>query len=163
MNLHESWKSLANLAQQQNNSQFWSEYYDTEKGIYQQILLSGKNKFTGTVQQLAELYEVEPTIFCGFIDGANTSLTEQIALDDLTEESEVALEFDFEKLYYNMLEARAKWLYGLDEWEDVLPAEKRNQILKQWRGDNIAHSTKVGRNDPCPCGSGKKYKNCCEE
>jgi preprotein translocase subunit SecA len=22
-------------------------------------------------------------------------------------------------------------------------------------------SPKVGRNDPCPCGSGKKYKNCC--
>ena len=22
---------------------------------------------------------------------------------------------------------------------------------------------KVGRNDPCPCGSGKKYKNCCEK
>lgn len=21
---------------------------------------------------------------------------------------------------------------------------------------------KVGRNDPCPCGSGKKYKNCCQ-
>jgi preprotein translocase subunit SecA len=20
---------------------------------------------------------------------------------------------------------------------------------------------KVGRNDPCPCGSGKKYKECC--
>jgi hypothetical protein len=23
--------------------------------------------------------------------------------------------------------------------------------------------TKTGRNDPCPCGSGKKYKKCCEE
>ncbi len=23
------------------------------------------------------------------------------------------------------------------------------------------HSSKVGRNDPCPCGSGKKYKKCC--
>ncbi len=22
--------------------------------------------------------------------------------------------------------------------------------------------TKIGRNDPCPCGSGKKYKKCCE-
>jgi len=22
-------------------------------------------------------------------------------------------------------------------------------------------SSKVGRNDPCPCGSGKKYKRCC--
>ncbi|MGH9717376.1 MAG: SEC-C metal-binding domain-containing protein [Candidatus Acidiferrales bacterium] len=21
--------------------------------------------------------------------------------------------------------------------------------------------TKIGRNDPCPCGSGKKYKRCC--
>ena len=20
---------------------------------------------------------------------------------------------------------------------------------------------KIGRNEPCPCGSGKKYKNCC--
>ncbi|MBU1213526.1 MAG: SEC-C domain-containing protein, partial [Alphaproteobacteria bacterium] len=25
----------------------------------------------------------------------------------------------------------------------------------------LAQSTKVGRNDPCPCGSGKKYKKCC--
>jgi uncharacterized protein YecA (UPF0149 family) len=24
-----------------------------------------------------------------------------------------------------------------------------------------ARSTKVGRNEPCPCGSGKKYKRCC--
>ena len=24
-----------------------------------------------------------------------------------------------------------------------------------------AKSAKVGRNDPCPCGSGKKYKQCC--
>ena len=24
-----------------------------------------------------------------------------------------------------------------------------------------ATTEKVGRNDPCPCGSGKKYKNCC--
>ena len=26
----------------------------------------------------------------------------------------------------------------------------------------MASNSKVGRNDPCPCGSGKKYKNCCE-
>jgi uncharacterized protein YecA (UPF0149 family) len=24
-----------------------------------------------------------------------------------------------------------------------------------------ADGSKVGRNDPCPCGSGKKYKKCC--
>jgi len=26
----------------------------------------------------------------------------------------------------------------------------------------VARAGKVGRNDPCPCGSGKKYKQCCE-
>ena len=32
------------------------------------------------------------------------------------------------------------------------------------QGDNITvrrTAPKVGRNDPCPCGSGKKYKQCC--
>ncbi|WP_438265884.1 SEC-C metal-binding domain-containing protein, partial [Blautia wexlerae] len=35
----------------------------------------------------------------------------------------------------------------------------------QWDSDeNGAYrrtNKKIGRNDPCPCGSGKKYKNCC--
>ena len=25
----------------------------------------------------------------------------------------------------------------------------------------VCNMTKIGRNKPCPCGSGKKYKNCC--
>ena len=25
----------------------------------------------------------------------------------------------------------------------------------------VRDNKKIGRNDPCPCGSGKKYKNCC--
>ena len=25
----------------------------------------------------------------------------------------------------------------------------------------VVKEVKVGRNDPCPCGSGKKYKKCC--
>ena len=25
----------------------------------------------------------------------------------------------------------------------------------------VNEGPKIGRNDPCPCGSGKKYKNCC--
>ena len=27
----------------------------------------------------------------------------------------------------------------------------------------VRRKVEVGRNDPCPCGSGKKYKNCCWE
>jgi len=25
----------------------------------------------------------------------------------------------------------------------------------------VREEPKIGRNDPCPCGSGKKYKKCC--
>ena len=66
-----------------------------------------------------------------------------------------------DKLYYNMLNAKAKWLYGLEEWDDLLPEEQRLEIKKQFNEDHRAVSHKVGRNDPCPCGSGKKYKKCC--
>jgi len=39
------------------------------------------------------------------------------------------------------------------------------QHLHDWRirhqGQPVASKQKVGRNEPCPCGSGKKYKKCC--
>jgi len=35
----------------------------------------------------------------------------------------------------------------------AIMADLRAQALAQWKG--------IGRNDPCPCGSGKKAKNCC--
>jgi preprotein translocase subunit SecA len=49
--------------------------------------------------------------------------------------------------------------------------EKEEQHRKQLPGEDeqplpppvepIQSDTKPGRNDPCPCGSGKKYKQCC--
>lgn len=38
-----------------------------------------------------------------------------------------------------------------------------NQYLRFMRKTRpiVRDNKKVGRNDPCPCGSGKKYKNCC--
>ena len=36
------------------------------------------------------------------------------------------------------------------------------QIIKDFKRSKIVHKEKEpGRNDPCPCGSGKKYKKCC--
>ena len=40
------------------------------------------------------------------------------------------------------------------------PQDKENQAGVKAQG-NTKQSQKVGRNDSCPCGSGKKYKNCC--
>jgi uncharacterized protein len=35
------------------------------------------------------------------------------------------------------------------------------QTVNAQAGGTPSSSAKIGRNDPCPCGSGKKYKKCC--
>ena len=40
---------------------------------------------------------------------------------------------------------------------DVSPADAENEAKQPY----VRKEPKVGRNDPCPCGSGKKYKDCC--
>lgn len=42
--------------------------------------------------------------------------------------------------------------------EHFHPSEEQEEIQQQIQQ---AKSDKIGRNDPCPCGSGKKYKHCC--
>ena len=37
----------------------------------------------------------------------------------------------------------------------------RQQTGERPKPQPVHVEKKVGRNDPCPCGSGKKYKNCC--
>jgi len=52
------------------------------------------------------------------------------------------------------------WKYSIrlepDKPEDIADLE----ILLNWPKPKIAEK-KVGRNEPCPCGSGNKYKKCC--
>ena len=42
-----------------------------------------------------------------------------------------------------------------------LPSTETIDFVKQHEKVQQAKSQKVGRNEPCPCGSGKKYKKCC--
>lgn len=41
--------------------------------------------------------------------------------------------------------------------------ERRAQVktYHDAKGHKFLRQIKVGRNEPCPCGSGKKFKNCC--
>ena len=98
----------------------------------------------------------------GFLDGINESLKEPNPIEDMTEDTTVSLDIDLEKLYYNMVEAKADWLYELPAWDNLLSAERRKELYReQKKSGTIVKGKKIGRNDPCPCGSGKKYKKCC--
>lgn len=162
MELIKKWEELSNTERSKKESdEFWNEYLAKETSAYKIILSEKKDTISGTVSQVAESLELETVNLIGFIDGINTSLKEEIDIDNLEEDTEIKMQIDFEKLHYNMHKAKANWLYGLEEWDDILSAEQRNEIKKDYNRSQIVISNKIGRNDDCPCGSGKKYKKCC--
>lgn len=163
MKLYEIWKNMAGqLNSREEYDRFWNTYFSMETENYRKLLSDPARIYSGTEKDLAAEFGMDQATFCGFIDGINTSLKKEIDLDTLEEDTDIKLDIDFEKLYFNMHEAKAKWLYTLPQWDEVLPEERRSEITREWRASKQAVSEKtVGRNDPCPCGSGKKYKKCC--
>lgn len=164
MSLFENWRSTAYNSEQDEKDQkkFWEGYFKMEESIYEKLLSDPKEIVEGTVKELADKYETDILLFTGFLDGINDSLVNSIKLEEIEESSNVKLEINFEKLYYNMLAAKAEWLYSLPQWDSILTAEKRKEITKEQRlSGTVIKPKEPGRNDPCPCGSGKKYKKCC--
>ena len=161
MALLEQWQNFAEEKQSgPEGTQFWKEYFEREKEIYEKILESKPKK--NTVKGFAEKYGMDLMTMVGFLDGINDSLKEPNPLEEMEEDTEVNLNYDNELLYKNMVEAKAEWLYNLPQWDKLIPEERRKELYKeQKRSKTVVKTDKVGRNDPCPCGSGKKYKKCC--
>ena len=141
---------------------FWFNYFQKEKSVYEQILEDPKKEVKGTVKELSEKFDMSIELMTGFLDGIEESLIKPNNIDEITEDSEVSLLYDPEKLYMNMVGCNAEWLYTLPQWDKIFTEEKRKELYKTEKSSKtIVKPPKVGRNDPCPCGSGKKYKKCC--
>ena len=165
MALLEKWRKMAydENADKNKLQKLWADYFEVEKGIYQKLLSDPDNAVTGTVAELAEKYETDIMTMTGFLDGINDSLKKANDIEKMTEKTKVSLEFDKELLYKNMVAAGADWLYGLEEWNAIFDADKQKELYKEQKASQTVRNEgpKIGRNDPCPCGSGKKYKKCC--
>ena len=166
MTLLENWRAKAYGDQMDKKAQekLWTDYFLTEKGIYEKLLANPNEVVEGTVKELAEKYGTDVQTMTGFLDGINESLKEyENPIETMDEDTKVRIEIDPEKLYYNMVDAKASWLYQLPEWDDVLSEEKRKELYHACKisGTVRRQGKKIYPNDPCPCGSGKKYKKCC--
>lgn len=164
MTLLENWRNEAYEQETDVNKQqmFWANYFNLEKGIYEQILKTPDAPVTGTVKELAEKYGVDIMIMTGFLDGINDSLKNPNPIETMDENTQVNLDYDKELLYKNMVGARAEWLYTLPEWDALIDADRRKVLYKEEKlSTTIVKGKKIGRNEPCPCGSGLKYKKCC--
>ncbi len=155
-------KAYDQTADKQKLRLFWEEYFVLEKGIYAQLLAEPDTEVRGTVRELAEKYGISVAEMTGFLDGINDSLVTPNPIETMDEDTEVNLVYDKEKLYRNMVQAKADWLYNLPEWGAIFDEAKRHELyLLQKKSETIVKPKKIGRNEPCPCGSGKKYKYCC--
>lgn len=163
MSLYKQWtEKLESINTQEEYQAFFEDFMSKETECYRNILQEKDPLIEGTIKDLAEKNNMTSLEFLGFLDGANSSFQEPLTLDNLKEETEIKATLDFEKLLWNMHDANAEWLYEMEEWENIFNKEKRKQIRKEYnRSKIVVKGEKVGRNDPCPCGSGVKYKKCC--
>jgi len=163
MSLYSEWQAIAEQERAPHElKKFWKEYFALETENYKQILGDYENTVEGKLSELAQRFNMDEVTFVGFLDGINSSLKKELKLESLKSGSKVKLDIDYEKLYFNMLDCKADWLYNLPEWEPILTQERRKEITMEFRSSKMfVKAEEIGRNDPCPCGSGKKYKKCC--
>ena len=163
MSLYKQWTDMVvEYVKTKGENAFWAEYTKIESKIYKDLLAKHTEAQTITISEFAKKYDTTEEFIMGFVDGINESLKNSYDLETLTANDEITLDIDLEKLYFNMLEAKAEYLYNLPQWEAIFSEEKRKEIQKAYRESTmVRNENKVGRNDACPCGSGKKYKKCC--
>ena len=164
MAILQDWQKIAynENASQGELQKFWQRYFLLEKGVYEKLLTNPDEKVEGTVKELADKYGLTILEMAGFLDGINDSLVNDNPIETMDENTRVNLVFDKEKLYKNMVDAKADWLYNLPMWDDIFDKETKHRLyMEQKKSGTVIVGKKVGRNDPCPCGSGKKYKFCC--
>ena len=162
--LLEQWRDTAYSKEMDKASlqKFWGIYFQTEKEIYEKLLENPDEEVKGTVKELAEKYGINVFTMTGFLDGINDSLKVANPIETMDEDTEVSLAFDKELLYKNMVDAKADWLNALPQWDKIFTEEKKKVLYKEQKNARTIHvEKKVYPNDPCPCGSGKKYKKCC--
>ena len=163
MSLYKQWTEMVvEYVKTKGETAFWAEYTKVETAIYRDLLANHKEAIKITIADFAKKYETSVEFIMGFVDGINDSLNNSYDLETIDENTELTLDVNLEKLYFNMLEAKANYLYTLPQWDGIFSVEKRKEIQKAYKTTNmVINDNKVGRNDACPCGSGKKYKKCC--
>jgi hypothetical protein len=166
MSLYEQWNNYGEEAKNRSTEEYKTvveKYLTKERDIYAELLSNPTEIVEGTIAELGQRFDMTDVEFLGFVDGINESLKAgTYDLTDMTGESVVRLDYDLAKLYWNMLDAKADWLYNLPQWDTLLTAQEKATIKADYnRSKTVVKQKKVGRNEPCPCGSGKKYKQCC--
>ncbi|WP_141603861.1 SEC-C metal-binding domain-containing protein [Terrilactibacillus laevilacticus] len=136
-----------------------TDYVERPKG-YSQLLSLFTQKYRMSKQEAKEL--VEDCIMHVKLGSQPSQLLKYIQTQ-LTFESLEAVQKLMDAVVLLMNNTREWYLKGYTSEELFAQEKKALPPLTNKKGEVISLQThqKVGRNDPCPCGSGKKFKKCC--
>ena len=146
MALLEQWQKVAynEKADRGELQRFWQRYFLLEKGVYEKLLTNPDEKVEGTVKELADKYGLSIMDMTGFLDGINESLVEPNPIDTMEEDTKVSLVFDKEKLYKNMVDAKADWLYELPMWNDIFDPETKKRLYLEQKKSGLPEQSGAG-------------------
>ena len=80
---------------------------------------------------------------------------------DMFEAMEAAIQTDIAKLMYRVSIVTQEQQQLQDRLQTARASHGEESEAAEAKKKPVRNKSDVGRNDPCPCGSGKKYKNCC--
>jgi hypothetical protein len=136
-----------------------TDYVERPKG-FSQLLTLFMQEYRMSKQEAIEL--VEDCIMQVKLGDQHSELLQYLQTQ-LTFESLEAVQRMVDAVVLLMNNTREWYLKGYSS-EELFAQEKKTLLpLPNKKGEVISLQTrqKVGRNDPCPCGSGKKFKKCC--
>lgn len=153
-----------------SNDEIKEKLYDTAKNIYTDKEEEFESEQMRDIERVI-LLRVVDTKWMDHIDNMD-HLKQGIGLRAYKQQDPVqAYQFEgsqmFDEMIYNIKVDTVRYLFRVQ----IEKAPEREQVAKETStnqgGDDtlkkqpIKKEPKIGRNDLCPCGSGKKYKNCC--
>ena len=112
--------------------EYWMDHLDAMSDLRQGIVLRSYGQMDPVIEYKREGFEM----FEAMIDAIREEIVRRIFLAQVKPQTELKRE----------------------KVAQVTSAGTGDQTVKK---QPVVKKTKVGRNDPCPCGSGKKYKQCC--
>src|SRR5262245_9957583 len=163
------YKSLFEGGLEDSNEVVWSELVDAANDLFPEEVYDHIKKAYD--DGLVDEHIVHPDwVDEQMVTGKDEVLADLPEWNHLVEDVNVEMRAWFENREYDDEWDEDEDWYEEDEWDeddedDDWDADR--QRLSALNGNNFAPIApyiapeKVGRNDPCPCGSGKKYKRCC--
>ncbi len=157
----------------------WDAEYIIEKAV-EKVIACYEEKIAGYKEQGLDFSEFERFIFLKVVDNkwidhidAMDKLKRGISLRGYANEDPViaykkeGLEM-FEEMTASIQEDVVSLLLKSELKKVEEPKEEKRDLVENGGANDgsrsnspIVKTSTIGRNDPCPCGSGKKFKNCC--